>query len=62
MAKKIPEGMTELSVYIEKEVKTDFKVACTKKNKPMGEILNQLLKEWLKTNEPSVKTQDKGAA
>ena len=68
MAKKIPEGMTELSVYVEKEVKTDFKVACTRKNKPMGEILNQLLKEWLKTNdflkqnEPSGKTEDKGAA
>lgn len=68
MPKKIPEGMTELSVYIEKEVKTDFKVACTKKDKSMGEILNQLLKEWLKANdflrqnEPSVKTEDKGAA
>lgn len=68
MAKKIPEGMTELSVYIEKEVKIDFKVACTKQNKSMGEILNQLLKEWLKTNdflkqnELSVKTEDKEAA
>ncbi|WP_313937658.1 plasmid partition protein ParG [Anabaena azotica] len=51
MPKKIPEGMTELSVYIEKQVKTDFKVACTKQNKSMGEVVNQLLKEWLKVNE-----------
>ncbi|MEA5580410.1 plasmid partition protein ParG [Nodularia harveyana UHCC-0300] len=47
MPKKIPEGMTELSVYIDKQVKTDFKVACAKQNKPMGQVINQMLKEWL---------------
>ena len=51
MPKKIPEGMTELSVYVEKDVKLQFKVACTKQGKPMGEIVNTLLKDWLKTNE-----------
>ncbi len=51
MPKKIPEGMTELSVYVDKDVKLKFKVACTKQGKPMGEIVNTLLKDWLKTNE-----------
>jgi hypothetical protein len=51
MPKKIPEGMTELSVYIDKDVKLRFKVACTKQGKPMGEVVNTLLKEWLQTNE-----------
>ncbi|MBD2616407.1 hypothetical protein H6G94_35165 [Nostoc punctiforme FACHB-252] len=51
MPKKIPEGMTELSVYIDKDVKLRFKVACTKQAKSMGEVVNTLLKEWLQTNE-----------
>jgi hypothetical protein len=51
MAKKIPEGMTELSLYIDKDIKLEFKLACTKQGKPMSEVVSELIKEWLKTND-----------
>jgi hypothetical protein len=47
MAKKIPEGKAELSVYIDKELKLKFKVACTQQDRPMGDVVNELIEDWL---------------
>jgi predicted DNA-binding protein len=48
MTKRIPEGHAELSLYLPKELKTKLKVACAKRDKPMSEIVKQLVEEWLK--------------
>ncbi len=49
MAKKIPEGKAELSVYVDKELKLKFKVACTQQDKSMGDVVNELIEDWLST-------------
>ncbi len=48
MTKRIPEGHAELSLYLPKELKSKLKVACAKRDKPMSEIVKQLVEEWLK--------------
>ncbi|AFZ61277.1 hypothetical protein H6G54_02595 [Anabaena cylindrica FACHB-243] len=53
MAKKIPEGKAELSVYIDKEIKLRFKVACTQQDRPMGDVVNELIEDWLKNSTQS---------
>ncbi|MBD2132585.1 hypothetical protein H6F47_09135 [Sphaerospermopsis sp. FACHB-1094] len=53
MAKKIPEGKAELSVYIDKELKLRFKVACTQQDKSMGDVVNELIAEWLSREQKS---------
>lgn len=50
MAKKIPEGKAELSVYVDKELKLKFKVACTQQDRPMGDVVNELIEDWLKNS------------
>ncbi len=51
MAKKIPEGKAELSVYVDKELKLKFKVACTQQDKSMGDVVNELIEDWLAQNQ-----------
>ena len=46
MPKHIPPGTAELSVYIDKTLKTDFKLACVAQNKSMSEIVGELVKHW----------------
>lgn len=48
MTKRIPQGHAELSMYLPKELKSKFKVACAKRDRPMSEITRQLIEEWLK--------------
>ncbi|MFO5492837.1 MAG: plasmid partition protein ParG [Cuspidothrix sp.] len=52
MAKKIPEGKAELSVYVDKELKLKFKVACTQQDKSMGDVVNELIEDWLSAQNP----------
>ncbi len=51
MAKKIPPGMTELSLYIDKNLKLKFKLACTAEEKPMSEVVTTLIEQWLMQKE-----------
>jgi ParG len=51
VAKKIPPGMTELSLYINKELKLRFKLACTAEEKPMSEVVTTLIEQWLTQKE-----------
>ena len=39
--------MAELSVYVDKKLKLQFKLACTAQEKPMSEVVGLLMKQWL---------------
>ena len=43
--------MTELSSYVDKDLKLRFKLACTAKQKTMSEVITDLIEEWLEQNE-----------
>lgn len=64
MPKHIPPGTAELSVYIDKELKTDFKLTCVAQNKSMSEVIGILVKEWVESQpkKQPTKNKDKGAA
>lgn len=47
MAAKKPEGMVELNGYVEKDLKREFKTACTSQDRTMGDVLSELIREWL---------------
>jgi hypothetical protein len=47
MKAKKPEGMVELNGYVPKELKTEFKKACVSVDRTMGDVLAELMKEWL---------------
>jgi predicted DNA-binding protein len=47
MAKKTPEGKTELCVYVDKDLKLRFKVACTQQDRTMGDVVTELIENWL---------------
>ncbi|MDY6940249.1 MAG: plasmid partition protein ParG [Cyanobacteriota bacterium] len=47
MATKKPQGMVELNGYIPKELKREFKVACTAADRTMGDVLTELVQTWL---------------
>ncbi|MCW5318952.1 MAG: plasmid partition protein ParG [Nostoc sp.] len=60
---KLPPDMTELSSYIDKDLKLRFKLACTAKQKTMSEVITDLIEEWLEENEnPSPVKKEKGEA
>ncbi|BAZ03286.1 hypothetical protein NIES37_72990 (plasmid) [Tolypothrix tenuis PCC 7101] len=60
---KLPPNMTELSSYIDKDLKLRFKLACTAKQKTMSEVITDLIEEWLEENEnPSPAKKEKGEA
>ena len=52
----------KLSIYLPEETRARFKSACALHRKSMNEILVDFIDDFLKKNEPSVKTEDKGAA
>ena len=65
MPKHIPPGTAELSVYIDKTLKTDFKLACVAQNKSMSEIVGELVKHWVNSQsqqQSSKNHEDKGVA
>lgn len=47
MKSKKPEGMTEINGYVPKELKTEFKKACVSADRTMGDVLAELMREWL---------------
>lgn len=65
MPKHIPPGAAELSVYIDKELKMEFKLTCVAQNKSMSEVIGELVKQWVESQpqKQSPKNHsDKGAA
>jgi len=65
MPKHIPPGNAELSVYIDKELKTDFKLTCVAQNKSMSEVIGNLVKEWVESQpqkQPTKKNENKDVA
>jgi hypothetical protein len=48
MKSKKPEGMTEINGYVPKELKTEFKKQCVALDRTMGDVLAELMSEWLK--------------
>ncbi|MEM9925107.1 MAG: hypothetical protein AAF915_15375 [Cyanobacteria bacterium P01_D01_bin.50] len=61
MPKHIPQGMAELSVYIDKELKTQFKMTCVAENKSMSEVIGDLVKQHVESRTETSK-KDKDAA
>ncbi|MEO1560806.1 MAG: hypothetical protein AAFS12_14690 [Cyanobacteria bacterium J06632_19] len=57
MPKHIPQGMAELSVYINKELKTQFKLSCVAENKSMSGVIGDLVKQYVESQN---KTPKKG--
>jgi hypothetical protein len=65
MPKHIPPGSAELSVYIDKQLKTSFKLTCVAQNKSMSEIIGNLVKEWVESQpekQLTTKHENKDAA
>ena len=58
---KLPPNMTELSTYINKDLKLRFKLACTAKEKTMSEVMVDLIEQWLEQQKSaqSLQTEDK---
>ncbi|HEY9650541.1 MAG TPA: plasmid partition protein ParG [Coleofasciculaceae cyanobacterium] len=50
---KLPPNMTELSTYIDKDLKLKFKLACTARERSMSEIVTELIEGWLEENDKS---------
>lgn len=51
---KLPPNMSELSTYIDKDLKLKFKLACTARERSMSEIVTELIEGWLEENEPPI--------
>lgn len=47
MPKHIPPGAAELSVYIDKELKMQFKLTCVAQNQSMSGVIEELVKQWV---------------
>lgn len=47
VSSKLPPHMTELSAYIDKDLKLQFKLACTAIERPMSDVIEELIKDWL---------------
>lgn len=65
MTKQIPPGAAELSVYINKELKVDFKLACVAQNRSMSQVISELVKQWVESQpqkQSSKIYENKGAA
>jgi hypothetical protein len=50
---KLPPNMTELSAYIDKELKLRFKLACTAAERSMSDVVTELIEGWLEQSESS---------
>ncbi|HEY9830606.1 MAG TPA: plasmid partition protein ParG [Stenomitos sp.] len=49
---KLPPNMTELSTYVDKDLKLKFKLACTARERSMSDVVTELIEGWLEENEP----------
>ena len=49
---KLPPNMTELSTYIDKDLKLKFKLACTARERSMSDVVTELIEGWLEQSEP----------
>ena len=49
---KLPPNMTELSTYIDKDLKLKFKLACTATGTSMNQVLVDMVNGWLDSNDP----------
>ncbi len=49
---KLPPNMSELSTYIDKDLKLRFKLACTARERSMSDVVTDLIEGWLEENEP----------
>ncbi|HEY9799257.1 MAG TPA: plasmid partition protein ParG [Leptolyngbyaceae cyanobacterium] len=56
------EKNVKLSIYLPEDMRARFKSACALHRKSMNEILVEFIDDFLKQNEPSAKTEDKGVA
>ena len=43
--------LVRLSVMIPKDLRTDFKVICAKKNKDMKDVIKEILEKYIQENE-----------
>lgn len=50
---KLPPNMTELSAYIDKDLKLRFKLACTAAERSMSDVVTELIEGWLEQGESS---------
>lgn len=50
---KLPPNMTELSAYIDKDLKLRFKLACTAAERSMSDVVTELIEGWLEQSESS---------
>lgn len=57
---KLPSNMTELSAYVEKDLKLRFKLACTAQERSMSDVVTELIEEWLEKNELPTPKDAKG--
>jgi ParG len=55
MPKHIPPGAAELSVYIDKELKMQFKLTCVAQNQSMSGVIEELVRQWVKKEQQSGK-------
>lgn len=51
MSKKVPEGHSELSLYVPKDIKIQFKSRCAKYERTMSDVTKELIEKWLKEND-----------
>jgi uridine kinase len=47
MTKAVPPDKTELTVYLNKDLKRRFKLECTRDNLFMSNIVEKMIEEWL---------------
>lgn len=47
---KLPPNMTDVTVYMDKELKLQFKLACTAQERSMSEVVVELVESWLEEN------------
>jgi hypothetical protein len=47
MSKRVPEGHSELSLFIPREMKVTFKSMCALRETTMSEVVKQLIANWI---------------
>lgn len=57
---KLPPNMSELSTYIDKDLKLKFKLACTARERSMSDVVTDLVERWLEENDTPASGTSKG--
>lgn len=52
MPKHIPPGQAELAVYINKQLKQQFKLICGLQELPMSKVVEELVRGYVEENRP----------